>query len=172
MPHFAHFEVYGQSREGRPLILLTLHLGDNPEEHPALWVDAATHAQEWAGVASCLYAISHWVERLRAGDQALDAWFRQHTIYVAPCLSPDGYQHTRSGGAFVRSTLRPPKVGERRVGLEPQDLDGDGEVLWMRWRHPAGPWVPHETLPMLMRAWNERALVGLSAALAYCSLEQ
>lgn len=149
-PQWLKLESYGRSRHGRPLLLLTLHVGERPEQSPGFWVDAGTHASEWAGVMAVLYSLSGWLEQLQAGDAELVAFLSTHTIYLLPCLSPDGFQYMQEGGPYVRSTLRPSR--ERvRVGLEPQDLDGDGEVLWMRWKHPAGPWVQDEHLPMLLR---------------------
>ncbi|MEC9073088.1 MAG: M14 family zinc carboxypeptidase, partial [Myxococcota bacterium] len=52
---------------------------------------------------------------------------------------------------WVRSTLRPPTPGTVRSGLEPRDLTGDGPIRQMRWRHPAGPFVCHESDPLQMR---------------------
>lgn len=142
---------YGASREGRPLLLLTLHLGPGkPEDFPAFWLDGGTHASEWAGVMSTLFTLSRWLEGLAAGDPELIHYFTHHTAYIAPCFSPDGMQYLMEGGPYLRSTKRAPRPGERR-GFDPADVDGDGEVLWMRWKHPAGMFVPDETLPMLMR---------------------
>lgn len=151
-PDWVRLETVGASREGRPLLLLTLaDQAGKPEEQPAFWLDAGTHCAEWTGIMAALNALSRWVEALRSGDAALADWLRHHTVYVMPCISPDGFHHMRSGGAFVRSTLRPPTEGTHRVGLEPGDIDGDGLVTWMRFKHPAGPFVVDKDSPILMR---------------------
>src|SRR5688500_12102144 len=102
LPHLITCERYGASREGRPLLLLTLAAGGgDPRCRPAFWFDGGTHASEWAGVMSTLFSVSRWLEGLEQGDPALTAWFARHTVYVAPCLSPDGYHHMRRGGAYL-----------------------------------------------------------------------
>lgn len=151
-PGWVHVDTIGASRAGRPLLLVTV--GDRlgkPDDRPAVWIDGGTHAAEWTGVMSALATLSRWVDGLVAGDPALVAAFRRHTACVVPCISPDGLQETFHGAPSFRSTLRPPRPGIVRVGFEPADIDGDGQVRWMRWRHPAGPWVPEAGNPVLMR---------------------
>lgn len=151
-PEWVTLESVGQSRQGRPILLLTLSRTDGDvSRRPAVWVDGGTHAAEFAGVMATLYAVSRWVEALRSGDAATVAWFSTHAAHVLPCISPDGFDAMCSGAPFLRSTLRPPRPGTVRAGMDPCDVDGDGVVRWMRWRHPAGPFVPDPELPVTMR---------------------
>lgn len=142
-PSWIRLEPIGQSREGREIPLVTVgDRGAGPvDERPGFWLDAGTHAAEWAGVMAALYALERWVEGLEAGEDELLGWFRSHTAYVLPCMSPDGYAALHDGAPFLRSTLRPARDGRPRVGLRASDVDGDGEVRWMRWRHPSGNWM-------------------------------
>ncbi len=153
-PDLVTLDTIGTTRNGNALLLLTIAAGRDArpvEQRSAFWLDGGTHAAEWTGVMSALYSASRWVEGLLAGDPALTAWFSRHAAFVLPCMSPDGYRALHDGAPFLRSTLRPPRQGQLRVGLEPRDIDGDGEVRWMRWRHPAGPYVEDEDLPLYMR---------------------
>lgn len=146
-PEWVELEEVGESRRGRPLLLLTMSAeevgpdGSERGERPAVWLDAGTHASEWTGVSAVLYIVSRWMERLREGDEALETWFRTHEAVVMPCISPDGYQAMHEGEPFLRSTLRPHSEGTVREGLDPSDIDGDGRVRMMRWKHPAGSFV-------------------------------
>ena len=151
-PQLVRIEELGESLEGRPLILLTLALGEGELcERPAVWLDGGTHASEWAGVMATLYALSQWVGRVDEGDEALTAWLREHAVFVMPCISPDGYQALFEGAPFLRSCTRPPREGVVRSGWDPGDMDGDGVVRFMRWAHPAGAFVIDESDPRLMR---------------------
>lgn len=153
-PDLVTLDRIGTTRHGNGLLLLTVATGRDRRrvaDRSAFWLDGGTHAAEWAGVMSALYTVSRWVEGLIEGDPSLTDWFSRHAAFVLPCMSPDGYQALHDGAPFLRSTLRPPRPGQLRVGLEPRDIDGDGEVRWMRWRHPAGPYVEDETLPLYMR---------------------
>lgn len=147
-PETVKFEEIGQSRLGRPIYLLTIAAkgARAPELRPAFWLDGGMHAAEWAGIMATLYAAWRWAEAAQS-----DPWYGRHTIYVVPCISPDGFQALCEGAPFLRSVLRPPESGRVRFGFEPRDLDGDRSVRWMRWRHPAGPFVPDPKLPIHMR---------------------
>ncbi len=151
-PEWVSIETVGHSREGRPLLLLTIgkqdgHLGDRP----AFWLDGGTHAAEWTGVMAALYAVSDWAQKLASDDAHEVSYFSRHTIYVMPCISPDGLEAMFQGAPFIRSSVRPAPNGAERTGLDPQDMDGDGAVRWMRWPHPAGPYVLDPDVPMFMR---------------------
>jgi Zinc carboxypeptidase len=150
-PDLVRLESIGDSRMGRPIWMLTIGTGQDLDGRPAFWLDGGTHAAEWTGVMACLYAASRWVEGVKAGDPELAAWFGRHVAHIVPCISPDGFQALHEGTPFLRSTVRPPRQTDIRSGLDPQDIDGDGEVRWMRWRHPAGPWVHDPELPVMMR---------------------
>lgn len=153
-PRWFQLEVLGHTAHQRPLLLVTVaDRGEGaspPGDRPAFWLDAGTHAAEWAGVMASLYALSRWAEGVEV-DPELQAWLGTHTVYVMPCISVDGFQALHEGEPFMRSTLRPPTEGAARAGHEPMDLDGDGVVRWMRWRHPAGPFVADENAPGWVR---------------------
>ena len=137
---WVHLEILTHTREGRPIFLLTLGL--NPQSTPTLWVDAATHASEWTGVMTIVYALQEWSKWFL--EEEGGKWFEQNSICVLPCMSPDGFQALHDGKAYLRSSTRPSKAGVKSVGFQAQDVDGDGRVLWMRWKDPAGPFVRDE----------------------------
>ena len=151
-PEWMSIVEIGQSREGRKIWLITV--GDQNTEldtKPAFWLDGGTHAAEWTGVMAALHTLSRWAELLESGDADTVARFQATTAYVAPCISPDGFQAMCEGAPFLRSSTRPPLPGTHPVGLRPADLTGDGAIRWMRWRHEAGPWVVDPDTPMCMR---------------------
>jgi len=149
-PDWVRLETVGESLLGRPLLLLTLTAPGDDRQRPGFWLDGGTHAAEWTGVMAALYCVSRWVAALE-DDPHLRQWFTDHAVYVMPCISPDGFDAMRRGAPFLRSTLHTPPEGTVRCGLDPQDLDGDGAVRWMRWKHPAGPYVADAEVPMFMR---------------------
>ena len=151
-PGWVSLTSIGATRHGRPIPLLTIGAMDGATDaRPAFWLDGGTHAAEWTGVMAALFTASRWIEALRAGDEATMDAFRRQTAVIVPCICPDGMQALFEGAPFLRSTLRPPREGTVRVGLDPVDLDGDGAVRWMRWRHPAGPFAIDPEQPMFMR---------------------
>lgn len=151
-PHVIAREDIGQTRHNRPIFLLTLST-NLAEAHcrPSFWLDAGTHASEWTGTSTALYIVSHWLESLRNPQSPWFQWFEQHTAYVVPCISPDGYQALFEGYSYLRSTLRPPRTQGTRQGFDPGDVNRDGAVRLMRWKHPAGSFAIDEDIPMFMR---------------------
>ena len=151
LPGWVRLDELGRSGEGRPIWMLTIGAaGPDLHHRPAFWVDAGTHCAEWAGVSAAVDAIARWVTG--ALDGSLAPWLRQHSICVIPVVSPDGYEAMMRGAAYIRSNLRPPPEGAHRSGWSPEDMDGDGVVRWMRWRHPAGPFVADPAVPLHLRA--------------------
>lgn len=86
----------GTTKEGRSIWILTL--GHNPESTPALWLDALTHASEWAGMMGLIHTIEQWVDWTQ--EERGQRWFQENTIYCVPCVSPDGLESLMRGDAF------------------------------------------------------------------------
>ena len=151
-PKWTQLHSIGCSRNGRPLYVLSLgHQDAQIDDRPGFWLDGGTHAAEWTGIMACVYSLSKWLIEVESGKDEFCEWLSEHTIYVMPCVSPDGFDALFEGKPFLRSCLRPPAPGRIRSGLDPQDLTQSGDVRWMRWQHPAGPYVPDEELPGFMR---------------------
>ncbi|MEC8379067.1 MAG: M14 family zinc carboxypeptidase [Myxococcota bacterium] len=144
---WATLETIGYSREGRPILLVTL--GGDPTAVPTFWLDGGTHAMEWTGVMATLYALSEWAKEFDTEDG--QEWFKNNAICVLPCISPDGYQWVHEGKPLLRSSTRPPLPGTQMTGFTPQDINGDGTVSYMRWMHPAGPFVRDSSSEMGVR---------------------
>ena len=156
-PQWVQLDVVGQSLRDRPLLLLTLSsqdehaVGCGRGQRPALWLDAGTHASEWTGISAVLFTVSRWIERLVEGDEELRNWFSRHEVVIMPCISPDGVQAMHDGAPYIRSSLRPPPNDQVRSGLDPCDVDGDGRVRMMRWKHPAGTFVKDDDWAPFLR---------------------
>ena len=123
-------EVLGHTNLGLPILMIVL----GKEQNPTLWIDGGTHASEWAGVMATLYALSKWAKQMETLTGM--SRFSKVSVAVVPCVSPDGYQALFEGKPFLRSNLREPLAGNFRIGLEPQDINRDGRVEFMRWKDP------------------------------------
>ena len=84
-------------------------------------------------------------------QQQEEAWFTHHAIYIIPLICPDGYEALWGQQPYLRSTLRDPRGDLVECGMQTKDMDGDGVARWMRWKHPAGPFVEDQEHPGLMR---------------------
>lgn len=138
-------EVLGHTNLGLPILMIVI----GKEQNPTLWIDGGTHASEWAGVMATLYALSKWAKQMETLTGM--SRFSKVSVAVVPCVSPDGYQALFEGKPFLRSNLREPLAGNFRMGLEPQDINRDGRVEFMRWKDPAGPFVLDKEAPLGLR---------------------
>ena len=153
-PELVELETYGQSNEGRDLVLVTItDSATGPAtSKPAHWVDASIHAVELTATAAACYL----VERLITGynvDDTVTRALQTRTFYIVPRVNPDGAEWVLADRPkFRRSSTRPwPWADDRRwPGLESEDIDGDGRILQMRIADPDGAWRPHPDDQRLM----------------------
>ena len=131
-PELMQLNELATTEEGRVIWGVTL-AKSNPEENPALYVQGGVHAQEGMGITCSL----NFLWTVLQNPSVLD----NLTVYIVPCVNPDGSNMCVTTGVNVRSKL------ERVYGIPnaivPQDLDGDGKILSMRWEDPDGEWMAH-----------------------------
>jgi murein tripeptide amidase MpaA len=150
-PRLTRLRSIGRSFEGRDLLVMELsqRATGRPEEKPAYWIDANTHASELAGSAAALYTIDYLTRRYGT-DAEITNLLDTRTFYILPRLSPDGAEHCLRTGEYVRSSVRPFPHEDIPEGLRPADVDGDGEIIQMRVADPLGEWAVSDKDPRLM----------------------
>ena len=156
-PKWTRLESMGNSREGRPLWVMTVAdpTGSPLEDRPAAYIDANTHGNEIQGGEVCLFTIKYLLER-KDTDPWVAALLRRVVFHVAPCVNPDSrerFLHEPNDEHSPRRVPRP--VDDDKDGLVdedgPNDIDGDGEILLMRVEDPNGDLVPDERDDRMMR---------------------
>ncbi|MCU0497829.1 MAG: M14 family metallopeptidase [Anaerolineae bacterium] len=152
-PHLVSLESIGKSYEGRDIWLLTVtdQSCGAPEEKPAVWVDGNIHATEVSPSSACLYLLHRLLTEFEQDPDVTRA-LAQTTFYICPRVNPDGAELALGDRPrFIRSSTRPYPYDEEPLGgLEQQDVDGDGRVLFMRVPDPNGHWKAHPDEPRLM----------------------
>ncbi|NTW00312.1 MAG: carboxypeptidase [Oscillochloris sp.] len=151
-PDLATVQSIGTSHEGRNLLLITLtnQATGADTAKPAYWVDANIHATE---VTGCMAAL-HLIQRVLSGygqEQAITDILDRRTLYVLPCMNPDGMEQALTSPVYVRSGTRRYPYTDDRDGLYPADIDGDGQIVQMRVENPDGNWKVSAKDPRLMR---------------------
>lgn len=150
-PNLARLFSAGESPEGRQqwVLELTCHATGKASDKPAYFINGNTHAGEVSGSAACLYTIQHLLTGYGQDDlctHILDT----RTIYVMPRVAVDGSEYYLTTPNSVRSAPRPYPDTEPADGLTPQDIDGNGMILKMRFPDPLGEWKISEQDPRLM----------------------
>ena len=143
-PEWMKLEVIGKGGEGGEIWAVTI---TNPKTgaastKPAIYVDAATHANEIQGTEVCLYIINYVLKnygRLPRVTELLD----RGTFYLVPMVNVDSRRKwfTEPSTPNYPRTV-PVKIDDDRDGRVDEDgfddLDGDGEITMMRKRVPPG----------------------------------
>ena len=95
-PDMTSLETYGQSQEGRPLMLIRLHPPfQTLVEKPKIFISSATHGDELITVEVVLGILNSLIDAY-GKDARLTKIVDEHEIFFAPVINPDGYvRHQR-----------------------------------------------------------------------------
>lgn len=152
-PELATVESIGKSYEGRDIWVVTVthRKTGAPQDKPAFWVDGNIHATELAGSTACLYFLHRLVTQY-GQDAEITRALDSRCCYICPRINPDGAEWALADRPkIIRSSTRPYPYDEEAIeGLEVQDVDGDGRILFMRIPDSNGPWKCHPDDPRLM----------------------
>jgi murein tripeptide amidase MpaA len=145
----------GKSFEGRDIWVasITNIASGAAEDKPAFWADGNIHAAELLASTAVLYFLNELLTKY-GNDAEITELLDTRVVYLCPRLNPDGAElalaarprHIRS------STRRYPLEEEQVEGLTPEDIDGDGRILFMRVPDPHGAYKKLEADPRLMVA--------------------
>ena len=136
-PDVVTLSALGKSREGRDIPLLII--GPRPDEmRPAVWVDGNMHASEFCGSNAAL-AIAEDVIALHAGKSIANPLpahmaetIKATLFYIVPRISPDGAEAVLKTGRYVRFHPADNRAEKGRAYWQNADVDGDGQMGYMR----------------------------------------
>ncbi|MBF0383504.1 MAG: fibronectin type III domain-containing protein [Magnetococcales bacterium] len=116
-PNHIRVEEIGQTWQKRPVLVITLT--DNlieADQRPALFYTGVAHAREWIGLELAV-AFARYVTNNLTLDRDLSTLFNSATVYMIPCLNPDGFELTRDHFSKWRKNRRKNKDGSWGVDL-------------------------------------------------------
>ncbi|GGA72372.1 hypothetical protein GCM10011369_12680 [Neiella marina] len=105
-PHLMRLQTIGETWEGRPIIMVTMSLDvAYADEKPALLYTGTIHAREWIGIELAISLVRYVIDNYKVNPQLLDTLSR-NTLYMVPCLNPDGFEYSRNHFSFWRKNRR------------------------------------------------------------------
>ncbi|MEZ5989398.1 MAG: M14 family metallopeptidase [Planctomycetota bacterium] len=143
-PEWITLEPIGKSVQGRTLWVMTVtdRSKGAPETKPAMYVDGNIHGNEVQGSEAALYT-AWYLCRFAPQVVRLRRILEARTLYVVPCMNPDG----RDSWFHDAHTAHSSRGGQEPTDNDgdglydedgPNDLDGDGNITRMRKRVPLG----------------------------------
>ncbi len=116
-PNLITLQSIGTTWEGREIMLATLSLGvENADLKPALLYTGTIHAREWIGNELAIAFIKHLLANYQSDPQIVQA-LTKNTLYIVPCLNPDGFEYSRTHFSFWRKNRRKNPDGTYGVDL-------------------------------------------------------
>ena len=126
-PHLIRLQSIGETWEGRPIMLVTLSLDVTyADDKPALLYTGTIHAREWIGNELAIKFIQYVIDNYRFNPKLQTALTR-NTLYMVPCLNPDGFEYSRNHFSFWRKNRR--NNGDGTFGV---DLNRNFDAKFMR----------------------------------------
>ncbi|NTS77027.1 peptidase [Catenovulum sp. SM1970] len=105
-PNLIRVQSIGDTWEGRPIMLATISLDVAYADHkPALLYTGSIHAREWIGNELAIKFIDYIIKNYRFNPLLLSA-LSKNTLYIVPCLNPDGFEYSRTHFSFWRKNRR------------------------------------------------------------------
>lgn len=148
-PDLITLSSIAQTPEGRQVwcVQVTNGKASRPMEgRPGFLISGNMHAIELAGSCASLYFLKFLLQGYER-DPEIRALLGEQIFYIIPRLAVDGVEYVLETLNEVRS--KPISIKEPNVPY-PQDLDGDGKILYMRWQCPDGRYKASEKDPRLM----------------------
>lgn len=105
-PNLIRLQSIGETWEGRPIMLVTLSQDvAYADEKPALLYTGTIHAREWIGIELASRFVKYIITHYKTCPRLLGALTR-NTLYMVPCLNPDGFEYARRHFSFWRKNRR------------------------------------------------------------------
>ncbi len=116
-PDLIRLQTIGTTYEGRDIVLVTISKDvANADSKPAMLYTGTIHAREWIGHELALKFIEHVAQNQNV-DPVLEKSLEEATLYMVPCLNPDGYEYSREHFSFWRKNRRKNHDGTYGVDL-------------------------------------------------------
>ena len=135
-PDIVSLHEIARSFEGRSVLQLTLtnNKKGRDTDKPAAFFEGNRHSGEITSAESVLWLARHLIEGY-GKDSVITGLLDNFTVYLRPVNNPDGHELYLKTAQSNRSTVRPHDTDNDGLFDEdpPEDLDGDGVILMMRW---------------------------------------
>ena len=105
-PDLITLKSIGKTWENRDIMLATISLNvENADFKPAMLFTGTIHAREWIGNELAVSFIDYLLENYSSNPKILRT-LTKNTLYIVPCLNPDGFEYSQKHFSFWRKNRR------------------------------------------------------------------
>ena len=148
-PALCSLSSVGKTYESRDIWCLTVcnRQTGAAEEKAAFFMDGNLHSGEVASSMAVLYTLDRWLSAY-GKDPEITSLLDRYAVYAIPRISADAAEICLTTPRMLRGSAE--KYYPEENGIQPCDLDGDGEIRQMRIPDPSGAWKAYEKDPRIM----------------------
>jgi len=116
-PNLIEIIKIGTTYEDRDIVLAKISKDvSTADSKPAMLYTGSIHAREWVGHELALKFIEYLAKNQNI-DPTIESSLASSTLYMVPCLNPDGYEYSRKHFSFWRKNRRKNHDGSYGVDL-------------------------------------------------------
>jgi len=116
-PELVRVESIGKTWENRDIVVVSITKDvDKDKQKPALFYTGTIHAREWIGIELSLAFAKYILDHIDY-DPQLNTLLDRTTLYMVPCVNPDGFEYSRNHFSFWRKNRRKNADGSFGVDL-------------------------------------------------------
>jgi len=105
-PDLITIKSLGKTWEDRDIMLATISLNvENADLKPAMLFTGTIHAREWIGNELAVSFIEYLLNNYSSNPKVLKT-LTKNTLYIVPCVNPDGFEYSRAHFSFWRKNRR------------------------------------------------------------------
>lgn len=131
-PNLIRVHSIGETWEKRPIMMATISQDVAfADLKPAMLYTGSIHAREWIGNELAIGFIKYIIDNYQSNPKLL-ATLTRSTLYIVPCLNPDGFEYSRTHFSFWRKNRR--NNGDGSYGV---DLNRNFGVRFRKGKDPA-----------------------------------
>ncbi|MEA2049420.1 MAG: M14 family zinc carboxypeptidase [Campylobacterota bacterium] len=105
-PDLITIESIGKTWENRDIMLAKISLNvENADLKPAMLFTGTIHAREWIGNELAVSFIDYLLSNYSSNPKILKT-LTKNTLYIVPCLNPDGFEYSQAHFSFWRKNRR------------------------------------------------------------------
>ncbi|MCD4756818.1 MAG: peptidase [Arcobacteraceae bacterium] len=105
-PDIVSVKSLGKTWEDRDILIATISLNvENADLKPAMLYTGTIHAREWIGNELAVSFIDYLLKNYNTNPKILRT-LRRNTLYIVPCVNPDGFEYSKSHFSFWRKNRR------------------------------------------------------------------
>jgi len=105
-PDIISIKSIGKTWEKRDILLATISLNvENADLKPAMLYTGTIHAREWIGNELAVFFIDYLLKNYNTNPKILRT-LKRNTLYIVPCLNPDGFEYSQRHFSFWRKNRR------------------------------------------------------------------